>query len=64
MSGHDDEGVDAKLFVVVTVVEAFGNDEAGFGGDENGEPVEDGEGEVVEANVVVKFVGFHIGLFL
>lgn len=37
IGGHDDEGVDAQVFVLVTVVEVFGDDEAGFGGDEDGQ---------------------------
>ena len=56
---HDDEGVGAQVFLAVAEIKAFRGDEAWFFGNENGEPVDDGEGEVIEGVILVEAVGFH-----
>lgn len=53
VSRHDDEGVYAQASFAVTVVEAFSDSQARFLADEDWEPLDDGESQVVEGSVVV-----------
>ena len=62
MSGHDHKGIDAQLFMNMAVVKAICDDFAGGFGYEDGKPIDDGKGEVVEANALLNAVAFHIGL--
>ena len=42
VGGQDNKGIRRQRFMLVTEVEAFGQDEAGFCGEENGQTVNDG----------------------
>lgn len=58
---HDDVGVDPEAFLVVAVCEAFGHDVEGCFRDKDGQPVDHGVGQVVDAGVVGDAVDFHCG---
>ena len=39
--------------------QAFGQDKAGFFGDENGQPINNGKGEAIEGNPFLDAIDFH-----
>lgn len=57
--GHDDVGVDAQLLLPVAKGKAVGDDLAGRLRHEDGQPFDDGVGEVVDGGVGIDFVAFH-----
>jgi hypothetical protein len=61
MGGHDDKCVDAKVFLATAKVQAVGDDGAGFLGDENGEPFDDGVGQVIDGGLGADAIAFHKG---
>ena len=59
MSGHDDVGVDAQAFFVMTEGEAFGNDAASEFANEQVKPIDDGKSDVEKGAVGVEAIAFH-----
>ncbi len=61
VGGHDNKSIDAKLFLAITKVQAVCDNGAGFWGDENGEPFDDGVGQVIDGGLGVDAIAFHKG---
>src|SRR5262249_23576837 len=59
MCGHDDVGIGPQTLVAMTVVETVRDDFAGGLGDEYGQPVNHGEGDVEQAAIGMEAVSFH-----
>ncbi|PCJ52363.1 MAG: hypothetical protein COA73_14395 [Candidatus Hydrogenedentota bacterium] len=59
MGRHDDEGVDAQVFVVMAMSQAVGDYGAGSFGYKNGTPIGDGTGYEVNGCAVGDSEGFH-----
>jgi len=59
MSGHDDLSIDPKIFVPDTVIEAVGDDLAGGLIDEDGQPFDDREGDVIQPHICHDPISFH-----
>ena len=59
MGGHNDKGIDPQGFMLVAEIEALGKDEARLVRDKNMQPVNNGEGQVIEGNTLLDLIGFH-----
>ena len=57
--GHDDVGIDTQCFMVVAIVEAFSDNQAGFFSDKNGQPFDDGESQVINSGPILDLARFH-----
>lgn len=60
MRGHNNKSIDTQFFVLMAVVEAFCDDEAGFSRDENRQPVNNSKGQVIEGDAILNLIDFHV----
>lgn len=59
MRGHNNKSIDTQFFVLMAVVKAFCDDEAGFSRDENRQPVNNSKGQVIEGDAILNLIDFH-----
>lgn len=62
MGRHDDVGVDPQGFVLGAEIEAVGNDLAGGVVDEDWQPLNDGEGAIIQADALDDAISLHAAI--